>query len=117
MYHGCFCSICKNPEPNPTKYLHRAMNYFLRQLDERLQRLYVGLEAAKRGQGSERALALITGWAEEAIVAARRALEGACQADGEQAASESYVEDLYQAKLARAVPPKPPEQPNQGYYK
>jgi hypothetical protein len=93
------------------------MNYLLAQLDVSLQRLYVGLEALKRGQGSERGLALITGWAEEAIVAARRALERAFQADGEPAAGEPSLEDPYQAKLARAVPLKPAEQPNQGYYK
>jgi hypothetical protein len=74
MHHAWACSICQKPEPNPTEDLHRAMNHFLAQLDEPLQRLYVGLEALKRAQRSERGLALIIGWADEAVVAARRAL-------------------------------------------
>jgi hypothetical protein len=53
------------------------MNYLLSTLNESQQRLYAGLEALKRGRGSERLLALITGLSEEAIVTGQQELHQA----------------------------------------
>jgi hypothetical protein len=51
------------------------MNFFVSTLDERQQRLYVGLESQKLGHGGDRRLALITGLGVNTIAKGRRELE------------------------------------------
>jgi len=105
--HSCSCSACEAPGGNATKQSHGLMNFFLGQLDDEQRRLYVGLEAKKRGPGSERGLALIFGWDEQAIAVARRELEQKGQV-GERASTEEKPESsalaLYKAKVAGGVP-------------
>jgi hypothetical protein len=125
-FHTCQCSLCVTSSNNPTREIHRAMNSLFAQLDAQQKALYIGLEAKKRGEGSERGLSLILGWSEEAIAVARRELDkfttpendsakdaAACDEDYEQARS-------YDAKLAcaQAYQVKIDRQPtNRGYYK
>ena len=73
--HCCKCSICQGADGNPTKAVHRAMNMFFAQLDNGQKKMYIGLEAKKRGAGSERSLSLIFGWDEQAIAVAKKELE------------------------------------------
>ena len=51
------------------------MNFLVGTLDERQQRLFVGLESQKLGHGGDRHLALITGLSINTIAKGRRALE------------------------------------------
>jgi hypothetical protein len=94
--HVCSCAACQAPGGNATKESHALMNFFLAELDEKQGRLYVGLEAKKRGRGSERGLALIVGWEEQAIAVARRELEQKAEVGGETTAAktEAGAEDL-----------------------
>jgi hypothetical protein len=111
--HSCSCSACQAAGSNATKEVHTLMNFFLAQLDEKQQKLYVGLEAKKRGPGSEHGLSLILGWDEQAIAVARREAEiRAGLDDGEKGigsqSGESVLEQANTAKLARAaqLPPR-----------
>jgi hypothetical protein len=51
------------------------MNFLVSTLDERQQRLYVGLESKKLGHGGDRRLALFTGLGINTIAKGRRELE------------------------------------------
>jgi hypothetical protein len=73
--YRCKCSECRRHTPNPTKVLHQQMNFLVSTLDERQQRLYVGLEAQKLGYGGDRHLALITGMSVNTIAKGRRELK------------------------------------------
>jgi hypothetical protein len=73
--HSCACSICQGADANPTKDVHRAMNYLFAQLKDSQKTLYIGLEAMKRGPGAERGLALIFGCDEQTIAVARMQLD------------------------------------------
>jgi hypothetical protein len=55
--------------------LHQQMNFLVSTLDERQQRLYVGLESQKLGHGGDRRLALITGLSINTIAKGCRELE------------------------------------------
>ncbi len=50
------------------------MNFLVSTLDERQQRLYVGLEAKKLGHGGDRQLARITGLSVDTIARGRQEL-------------------------------------------
>jgi hypothetical protein len=50
------------------------MNFLVSTLDERQQRLYVGLESQKLGHGGDRQLALITGLSVDTIAKGRQEL-------------------------------------------
>lgn len=73
--YRCKCPECRRRTPNPTKGLHQQMNFLVSTLDERQQRLYVGLESQKLGHGGDRCLALITGLSISTIAKGRRELE------------------------------------------
>ena len=75
--HQCQCAECQRPEANPIKEQHSDLNFFLSTLDERQRRLYVGLEAKKRGRGGDRQMAIITGVNVNTIAKGRRELEQA----------------------------------------
>lgn len=75
LVHRCKCPECRRRTPNPTKALHQQMNFLVSTLDERQQRLYVGLESQKLGHGGDRRLALITGLSVNTIAKGRRELE------------------------------------------
>ncbi len=66
---------CRRRSPNPIKDLHQQMNFLVSTLDERQQRLYVGLESNKLGYGGDRRLALVTGLGINTIAKGRRELE------------------------------------------
>ena len=72
--YRCNCPSCQGIESARTTKLHSLMRCFLSTLDARQQCLYVGLEAIKRGQGSERLLAQITDLSEQAILVGQREL-------------------------------------------
>lgn len=73
--HHCKCPECRRRSPNPIKELHQQMNFLVSTLDERQQRLYIGLESKKLGHGGDRRLALITGLGINTISKGRRELE------------------------------------------
>jgi hypothetical protein len=73
VYH-CKCPECRRGTPNPTKGLHQQMNFLVSTLDERQQRLYVGLESQKLGQGGDCRLARISGLSSNTIAKGRREL-------------------------------------------
>ena len=73
--HQCECPECQRAGPNPTKELHRQMNFFLSTLDEHQRRLYVGLESQNLGHGGDQRLAMITGMSVDTIAKGRRELE------------------------------------------
>ena len=75
--HQCQCSECQRSEPNLVKDLHSQMNFFLSTLDERQQRLFVGMESRRVGYGGDRELALITGLSVNTIAKGRHELEQA----------------------------------------
>ena len=79
--HRCPCSDCRRRKPNPTKDLHQQMNFLVSTLDERQQRLYVGLESQKVGHGGDRQLALITGLSVDTIAKGRQELGQADASD------------------------------------
>jgi hypothetical protein len=95
MPHQCQCSSCQQVE-NPTQELHRCLNYLLSVLDDRQRRLFVGLEAKRRGPGGERAVALITGWEEAAVAVALRELDKAVAPERDE---PSNVQAALDAKL------------------
>jgi hypothetical protein len=57
------------------------MNFLVSTLDERQQRLYVGLESQKLGHGGDRQLALITGLSVDTIAKGRQELDQADASD------------------------------------
>ena len=71
----CKCPACRRRTPNPTQVLHQQMNFLVSTLDERQQRLYVGLESQKLGHGGDHRLALIPGLSINPIAKGRRELE------------------------------------------
>jgi hypothetical protein len=71
---NCQCPDCKGSEDHPNKELHRRMNAFLRQLDERQRRLFVALESSRIGHGGDLLLSLITGINVRTIRKGRREL-------------------------------------------
>jgi hypothetical protein len=73
--HRCTCPECRRRRPNPIKELHQQMNFLVSTLDERQQRLYVGLESKKLGHGGDRRLARITGLGVNTIAKGRHELE------------------------------------------
>jgi hypothetical protein len=79
--HRCPCSDCRRRKPNPTKDFHQQMNFLVSTLDERQQRLYVGLESQKLGHGGDRQLALITGLSVDTIAKGRQELGQADASD------------------------------------
>lgn len=79
--HRCPCSDCRRRKTNPTKDLHQQMNFLVSTLDERQQRLYVGLESQKLGHGGDRQLALITGLSVDTIAKGRQELDQADASD------------------------------------
>jgi predicted mannosyl-3-phosphoglycerate phosphatase (HAD superfamily) len=72
--HQCECLECQQPEPNPTRALHRHLNFFLSTLDEQQRRLYAGLEAQRLGRGGDQRIARITGLNRDTIARGRREL-------------------------------------------
>lgn len=74
LVHRCQCPACRRRGSNPTKDLHQQMNFLVSTLDERQQRLYVGLESQKLGHGGDRQLALITGLSVDTIAKGRQEL-------------------------------------------
>ena len=114
--HLCVCAACTSNTFNPTKHLHALMNLFLQALDQRQRGLYVGLEAIKRGPGSEKGLSLIFGWDQQAIAVARRDAELEVERQGGLESSkgephgpqrEDDVERGVREKMARAMPMQP----------
>ena len=75
--HRCQCPPCRRREPHPTKELHQQINFLVSTLDERQQRLYVGLESQKLGHGGDRQLSLITGLSVDTIAKGRQELSHA----------------------------------------
>lgn len=75
--HQCHCAECQRLELNPVKDLHSRMNFFLSTLDERQQRLYVGMESRRVGYGGDQHLAIVTGLSVNTIAKGRRELEQA----------------------------------------
>lgn len=75
--HQCHCAECQRSEPNPVKDLHSRMNFFLSTLDERQQRLYVGVESRRVGYGGDQHLAIVTGLSVNTIAKGRREREQA----------------------------------------
>jgi hypothetical protein len=73
--HRCPCPDCRRHSSNPVKDLHQQMNFFVSTLDERQQRLYVGLESQKLGHGGDQRVALITGLSVATIARGRRELK------------------------------------------
>jgi hypothetical protein len=57
------------------------MNFLVSALDERQQRLYVGLESQKLGHGGDRQLSLITGLSVDTIAKGRKELSQADASD------------------------------------
>ena len=53
------------------------MNFLVSTLDERQQRLYVGLESQRLGHGGDRQLSLITGLSVDTIAKGRQELDQA----------------------------------------
>jgi hypothetical protein len=62
------------------------MNFLVSTLDERQQRLYVGLESQKLGHGGDRQLSLITGLSVDTIAKGRQELGQANASDRVRAA-------------------------------
>ena len=72
--HQCECFECQQPEPNPTRELHRQLNFFLSPLDEQQRRLYAGFEAKRLGHGGDQRVARLTGLNRDTIARGRREL-------------------------------------------
>jgi len=75
--HRCRCRACRSHKDSPTQQLHARINFLVSTLDEHQRRLFVGLEAQRRGHGGDRTLAEITGLSVHTIAAGRRELEAA----------------------------------------
>jgi hypothetical protein len=75
--HQCHCAEGQRSELNRVKDLHSRMNFFLSTLDERQQRLFVGMESRRVGYGGDQHLALVTGLSVKTIARGRRELEQA----------------------------------------
>lgn len=75
--HRCPCPDCRRRSPNPIKDIHQQMNFLVSTLDERQQRLYVGLESKRIGHGGDHQLALITGLSVDTIARGRQELDKA----------------------------------------
>jgi len=84
--HRCPCPACRRRGSNPTKDLHQQMNFLVSTLDERQQRLYVGVESQKLGHGGDRQLSLITGLSVDTIAKGRQELGQADASDRVRAA-------------------------------
>lgn len=75
--HRGDCPDCRRRSLNPTKDLHKQVNFLMSTLAEHQQRLYVGLESKTLGHGGDRQLARITGVSVDTIAKGRQELEEA----------------------------------------
>ncbi len=70
----CGCENCQSADGSREKELHRRINLFLSQLDNRQRRLFVGLESYRMGRCSDTTVAKITGLGLNTISTGRRQL-------------------------------------------
>lgn len=80
--YKCKCPECRRRGSNPTKDLHKQMNFLVSTLDEQQRRLYLGLEAKRLGHGGDRHIARITGVSVKTIAHGRQDLEQAETPEG-----------------------------------
>jgi len=73
--YKCKCTDCRRHSSNPTKELHRQLNFLVSTLDEHQRRLYVGWESKRLGHGGDRQLARLTGLSVDTIAKGRLELE------------------------------------------